>query len=200
MERGSDFIELRIGGRREILPLLAPEVLIGRATECAIVLVDPSVSRVHAAIVRVGSTWLLRDLGSRNGCQVNGVRISSDRALHEGDEIRIGESVLLFRSRQLGPHLERTAPAGTAPELTRREREILLAFAQQPASGTVFRALPSVRQVATALHVSEAAVKQHLSHLYEKFSIGAGANRRAALLEEAVRLGAITLGDVGANA
>ena len=33
-----------------------------------------------------------------------------------------------------------------------------------------------------------------------KLSIGAGANRRAALLEEAVRLGAVSLGDVGVNA
>ena len=200
MELGSDFIELRIGGRREVLPLLTQEVLIGRATECAIVLADPSVSRVHSAIVRMGKKWLLRDLGSRNGCEVNGVRISSDRALHDGDEIRIGKSVLLFRSHQMGPRLERTAPAGTAPDLTRRERDILLAFAHFPASGALFRTPPSVRQVAQALHVTEAAVKQHLSRLYEKFSIRQGPNRRAALLEEAVRLGAITLGDVGGNA
>jgi pSer/pThr/pTyr-binding forkhead associated (FHA) protein len=33
---------------------------------------DPNVSRVHAALERVGKVWLLRDLGSRNGTIVNG--------------------------------------------------------------------------------------------------------------------------------
>ena len=174
-------------------------MLVGRAAECGVVLVDPSVSRVHAAFVRTGSKWLLRDLGSRNGCRVNGARISSDRALHDRDEIRIGESVVLFRSRQPGPELEWTAPAGASPELTRREREVLHAFAHSPVSSAVFRTPPTTRQVAESLHVTEAAIKQHLSHLYDKFSIAEGPNRRAALLEEAVRLGAITLGDVSGH-
>jgi DNA-binding CsgD family transcriptional regulator len=53
--------------------------------------------------------------------------------------------------------------------------------------------------VAGSLHISEAAVKQHLSRLYDKFAITQGGNRRAALLEEAVRLGAISLGEVGSH-
>jgi DNA-binding CsgD family transcriptional regulator len=50
--------------------------------------------------------------------------------------------------------------------------------------------------VAHRLNVTEAAVKQHLSRLYDKFGLPQGPNRRAQLLELAVRSGAITLGDI----
>jgi hypothetical protein len=44
--------------------------------------------------------------------------------------------------------------------------------------------------------VSEAAVKQHLAHLYVKFEIGNGERRRVRLANEALRRGAITLAEV----
>lgn len=195
--RGSDFLELRIGGRREVLTLADSEVLVGRASDNGVVLADPGVSRVHAVLLKVKSKWLLRDLGSRNGCQVNGTRLVGDRALHDGDEIRIGESVLVFRSMRASTgRLETTAPVGSAPDLTRREREVLVAFAQAADSHGLFRTPPSVREVAHRLNVTEAAVKQHLSRLYDKFGLSQGPNRRAQLLELAVRSGAITLGDI----
>jgi pSer/pThr/pTyr-binding forkhead associated (FHA) protein len=193
---GSDFLELRIGGRREVLTLADSEVLVGRASDNGVVLADPGVSRVHAVLLKLKSKWLLRDLGSRNGCQVNGTRLVGDRALHDGDEIRIGESVLVFRSRRASIGLEKTAPVGSAPDLTRREREVLVAFAQAADSHGLFRTPPSVREVAQRLNVTEAAVKQHLSRLYDKFALPQGPNRRAQLLEMAVRSGAITLGDI----
>jgi DNA-binding CsgD family transcriptional regulator len=200
MELAAEYVEVRIGGRREVVPLAGSEILVGRSADNGIVLADPSVSRLHASISRLGKRWVIRDLGSRNGCLVNGVRITGDRPLHDGDEIRVGEAFLTYRARQVAPALERTAPAGEAPDLTRREREILLAFARAPVSGALFRTPPSVRHVASSLHITEAAVKQHLSRLYDKFGIVDGGNRRAALLEEAVRLGAISLGEVGGDA
>jgi pSer/pThr/pTyr-binding forkhead associated (FHA) protein len=146
------------------------------------------------------SKWLLRDLGSRNGCQVNGTRLVGDRALHDGDEIRIGESVLIFRSRRTSTsRLETTAPVGSAPDLTRREREVLVAFGHAADSHGLFRSPPSVREVAHRLNVTEAAVKQHLSRLYEKFGLPQGPKRRSQLLELAVRLGVITLGEIDSD-
>jgi hypothetical protein len=53
---------------------------------------DPYVSRRHAEIVRVGSDWGVRDLGSTNGTRVNGVVVegSEVRTLALDDVIEIG--------------------------------------------------------------------------------------------------------------
>jgi DNA-binding NarL/FixJ family response regulator len=52
--------------------------------------------------------------------------------------------------------------------------------------------------MARELFVTEAAIKQHLHNLYEKFGVAAGVGRRVALANEAVRRGAVShamLGD-----
>jgi DNA-binding CsgD family transcriptional regulator len=85
----------------------------------------------------------------------------------------------------------------TAPELTRRERDVLVALCRPLAEGEIFASPASVREIARALVVTDAAVKQHLSHLYDKFGISeAGTKRRAALAREAIRLGAVSLEDL----
>ena len=51
---------------------------------------DLDASTRHAAILKTGETWSLRDLGSANGTYVNGQKISADRRLHTGDQIQFG--------------------------------------------------------------------------------------------------------------
>lgn len=48
------------------------------------------VSARHAAILKQGDRWLLRDLGSRNGTLVNAHRITADTKLDDTDQIRLG--------------------------------------------------------------------------------------------------------------
>lgn len=58
----------------------------------------------------------------------------------------------------------------------------------------------STRDIAAALVVSEAAVKQHLSNLYDKFGIFTGTDRRRVrLANEALRRGAVSLAEVRAK-
>jgi urease gamma subunit len=63
---------------------------IGRSNECNLILDDPSVSRVHATIVNENDMLFLEDRGSRNGCIVNGSRITGRVQLFDGDRITIG--------------------------------------------------------------------------------------------------------------
>jgi hypothetical protein len=63
---------------------------IGRSDECNLILDDPSVSRVHATIVNESDSLFLEDRGSRNGCIVNGNRITGRQQLFDGDRITIG--------------------------------------------------------------------------------------------------------------
>jgi serine/threonine-protein kinase len=53
---------------------------------------DPRCSRRHACLHREGDRVYLKDLGSKNGTWVNGVRIDEDTALDEGDHLRIGHA------------------------------------------------------------------------------------------------------------
>ncbi len=79
------------------LPLDGP-LRIGRHSDNELVLPDSTISRQHAEIAdRSGNgSFVLRDLDSRNGTIVNGVRITEHR-LRDGDRIVIGQTVMEFR-------------------------------------------------------------------------------------------------------
>jgi pSer/pThr/pTyr-binding forkhead associated (FHA) protein len=63
--------------------------ILGRSkSQADLVLDDANVSRQHAAIERVGDVWYLADLGSTNGCYVDGQRVSR-RPIADGDVIEI---------------------------------------------------------------------------------------------------------------
>jgi predicted component of type VI protein secretion system len=64
---------------------------------CDVNLMDPEVSRRHAAIRDQGGSLGIEDLGSTNGTFVNGKRISSVTALNDGDEVRLGNTVWSIR-------------------------------------------------------------------------------------------------------
>lgn len=60
-----------------------------------------SVSRLHALVQRrEGGDYSLVDLGSRNGCFVNGQRVSLPRLLQDRDRLVFGDQELLFRTVQ----------------------------------------------------------------------------------------------------
>ena len=80
--------------------------------------------------------------------------------------------------------------AHDGPQLTPREREVLIALCRPVYSGEVYTEPASTREIARELFVSEAAVKQHLLRLYDKFGIyGDRGRRRLALANEALRHG-----------
>ena len=64
--------------------------IIGRGTNCEIVLPERRVSRQHAQIERDGGRYWLRDLGSKNRTYVNGQEMGDKPyLLKDGDEIQI---------------------------------------------------------------------------------------------------------------
>ena len=78
-----------------------------------------------------------------------------------------------------------------SPELTRRELDVLTSLCRPALSDEAFVAPASAREIATDLVVTEAAVKQHLLRLYQKFRIPEGPNRRVRLANEVVALGLV---------
>ena len=69
---------------------------IGRRSDRVIILDDDRVSRVHAEVRRSGVSYVVADVGSRNGVRVNGERIEAARPLVPGDEIVIGSTVFTY--------------------------------------------------------------------------------------------------------
>lgn len=67
---------------------------IGRSSSNAVQLQDASVSREHAELMRDGEAWLVRDLGSRNGCRVNAEEAAGGRPVRPGDWLEIGHVML----------------------------------------------------------------------------------------------------------
>ncbi len=69
---------------------------IGRRPDNDIVLDDDDVSRYHAVVIDTGSSFVISDLRSTNGVQVQGRRIRTTATLTDGDHIRIGGHEFTF--------------------------------------------------------------------------------------------------------
>ena len=69
---------------------------IGRRPDNDIVLDDEDVSRYHAVVIDTGGSFVISDLRSTNGVQVQGRRIRSSATLADGDHIRIGGHEFTF--------------------------------------------------------------------------------------------------------
>jgi len=85
------------------------EITLGRSPACTWRVSDPSVSRLHAALVRKPHRGIyLVDLGSRKGSFVNERRVEGEILLMDGDRIRLGtHAVLEFRDGPPPPESER---------------------------------------------------------------------------------------------
>jgi hypothetical protein len=72
---------------------------IGRSPHCDLPLGDPTVSWHHAELHRTGDTWVLVDVGSKNGTRVNGWRVDSGFTVHPGDCVHFGRAVYRLTDR-----------------------------------------------------------------------------------------------------
>ena len=104
-------------GRR--VELLADEVSIGRSEQSGLWINSDLVSRHHATVVCAGDGHALRDEGSTNGTFVNDRRVSGSEPLSDGDQIRIGRTVIKYtRSPLEVGYLERVMELATHDALT----------------------------------------------------------------------------------
>jgi hypothetical protein len=187
-----DTAHLRSEETGAVFPLAADVVTVGRGPGVDIALDDPTVSRLHAEIVRRGSYFYVSDLGlSANGTRVNG-RPVGRRVLLQGDVVSFGAARMRAggftdAEEQQTVELRRTS----SPELTRREIEVLTSLCRPALQQDAFVSPATAKEIADELFVTEAAVKQHLLRLYAKFRIDEGVNRRARLANEVISAGIV---------
>lgn len=84
-------------GETRSVPLEGDRISLGRSTVAELCYPDDAgLSRQHLTLEREGTEWVLRDLGSKNGTLLNGVRVSAGSALKPGDRITAGHLTLIF--------------------------------------------------------------------------------------------------------
>ncbi len=80
----------------ETVTLSEGDIQIGRHASCNIVVADPLLSQHHAVLREEPEGWWIYNINSSNGTAVNGTTTEATK-LNDGDEITVGNAVLLFR-------------------------------------------------------------------------------------------------------
>lgn len=180
--------------------LAGPVVTVGRSATVDVRLPnDPLVSRVHARLEWVACRWSVVDDGlSRNGTFVNGRRLTGRRVLHDGDEVRIGSTLLRFCvvEDDEPTTLAVDAPL-TAARLTPAQRAVLVALCRPFARGGDAAPASNI-QIAEELVVSVDTVKTHLRVLSAKLGLRQlpPVQKRLRLVDVALRTGLVTMHDL----
>ncbi len=82
--------ELIPQGGGDPIPLLKKQLLIGRRESCDIVLRFANVSAHHCRLILNGGYWYIRDMQSRNGVKVNGIKVQEKR-VDPGDTLSVAK-------------------------------------------------------------------------------------------------------------
>ncbi|MEL7471727.1 MAG: ATP-binding protein [Planctomycetota bacterium] len=160
-------------GKRFELPDHEPQ-LLGRSSE-ALPLGDNTVSRRHAELTPDDGSWYIRDLHSQNGTYVNNRPISQRIKLSDGDQIRVGSTLLLFGERK---GMDSSIVNIMSPRELDAEIETALPLADAGAGDSMMLAEPS----------PVAAAADHLRVVYRLVELTATATDRQQLLASVMEL------------
>jgi pSer/pThr/pTyr-binding forkhead associated (FHA) protein len=203
---GNPFLLLRNpDGQQVMLPLAErTRVTIGRRPENDLALPwDTRISRLHAELVLVGNDWVISDDGlSTNGTWVGDARLTGRRRLLDGDLIRIGETLLAFCAPIESEDATSLAnDAASAAKISPAQRRVLVALCR-PFLTVSALVPPTNAELAGELFLAVDSIKTHLKALFDAFELGdvPARQKRAALVERAVRTGIVRAQDVGDDA
>ena len=164
-------------GKRFELPDHEPQ-LLGRSSEASPV-TDHTVSRRHAELTPDAGGWYVRDLHSQNGTYRNNRPISQRVKLANGDQIRVGSTLLLFGERK---SMDSSIVSLMSPRELDAEIETALPLVGDPdtmgAGDSMMLAEPS----------PSAAAEDHLRIIYRLVELTATATDRQSLLASVMEL------------
>jgi FHA domain/Bacterial regulatory proteins, luxR family len=198
---GHPFLVYRDGEDRQAIVAIAAgtsELWVGRGGSADLRLGwDEEVSALHAQIEVVREECTLVDDGlSRNGSFVNEERVHGRRRLRDGDRLRFGRTVVVYR-RPGDSAPEATALAAETPAaatISPAQRKVLLALCRPYKDSSSFATPATNQEIGAELHLSVDAVKTHMRALFEKLEVGdlPQNQKRAALVEKAFQTGVVT--------
>jgi pSer/pThr/pTyr-binding forkhead associated (FHA) protein len=203
--RGTPFLVYRDADDLQVIVDLVPageRLTIGRRPSNDVVLDwDSEISRVHAALERIGEDWTVVDDGlSHNGTYLNGDRVTSRQRLRDGDVLSVGGVAIAYRAAG-GESVSRPTVTVLGPHvgelLTPAQRRVLVALCR-PFKDSTYATPATNQQIADELVVSVDAVKSALRALFAVFGVDAlpQNQKRASLALQALRTGVITRRDL----
>lgn len=201
---GDPFVLYRDGDgaqRIEVLPQ-GRVAVIGRDERSLLCLAwDERVSRLHADLSQVGGHWVVSDDGlSRHGTYLNGEPVRGRRRLRDGDELIVGDTLLVFRDPASADIASTAASAAdrARPVVSPAQHRVLVALCRPYRDGAAYATPATNEQIATELHLSVAAVKTHLTLLFQRFGLTAlpQNEKRAALARATLDHGLVTTAEL----
>ena len=182
------FLTIRHDGTLQRVQVIeATETLIGRTHTSAVCLPDSVVSRQHAVIVRTAAGFVLRDLGSRNGTQLNGLSIV-EAPLAASAVVQIGPYTMrtfgdLLSAQADSVHVRDTFdPEGSTRSVpcaaANDQKRIALEQQLTPAQRRVYEQLlrgRSEKEIAVPLGISINTVHSHSRAIYKRFEVSSRA-------------------------
>jgi hypothetical protein len=203
--QGEPFLAFKDGEDR--LAVFRPDaggrtLTLGRRPETDLPIAwDNEVSGLHAELQGIAGEWTIVDDGlSTNGTFVNEHRVAGRQRLRDGDRVRVGRTVLVYRAGRPAPVAATAAaaePAATQP-LTAAQRRVLVALCRPYRDGSSFTSPATNQQIAAELFLSVEAVKMHLRALFGKFELAdlPQNEKRARLAESALQFGVVARSDL----
>lgn len=139
------------------------EIVIGRGSDCDIILPERQVSRYHAKVVHDSGKYSLVDLESKNGTHLNGRQVKGSVPLRDGDEIQIALCVKLIfvgTDATVPLTMEEQVPQGNL-ELAKPQRAVRIngTLLDPPLSLAQFRLLETLFDAAGAVVDREAIIE-----------------------------------------
>jgi len=202
---GQDFLALRDeAGLLRLFDAPAAEetTTIGRRAETDLPIPwDGQVSGVHAVLQHIGGELAIVDDGlSTNGTFVNGQRISGRQRLRDGDRVRVGRTVLVYRAAASSAANATIAAIDRSDvlDLSDTQRRVLVALCRPFRDGAAFATPATNQEIASEVFLSIDGVKMHLRALFAKFELGdlPQNQKRARLAECALQLGVVNTRDL----
>jgi hypothetical protein len=157
---------------------------------------DGEVSGLHAELHGLGGEWTVADDGlSTNGTYINEERVRGRQRLRDGDRLRIGQTVLVYKA-PTAVRMTETVITGDLPlprDLTKTQKAVLIALCRPYRDRGEFATPATNQQIADEVFLSVDAVKMHLRTLFGKFELSRlpQNEKRARLAETALRLGVV---------
>jgi len=142
---------IKAGAPQEIN--LGQELTIGRAYSNLLRLDSEDVSRIHGIIYRRGASYLLRDLDSKNGIILNGLR-ATNAVLSAGDHIQIAGFSLVFDPPS-NYDFEAFAGSGKETSPTRKDEKSAVHDSTSRIEAVVVPPTEEPNQTATVLSMAE---------------------------------------------
>ena len=181
--------------RVPICSLCDGRFILGRSSECDIVILDATVSRQHAEILVERGAVSIPHLNSRNGTYVEDEAARGKTPVHCGQRVRLGSVSLMLDTRPAEPESE----SELETELCQTGNRVVSSGAKlSPAQERVFRLLLrglADKQIAKTLCISSKTVHQHVQAIFQS----AGVHSRTELLAMVLRQDANRSGTVTVN-